>query len=133
MSKLIYIKTASLAGYVEGASGALDWINPDQVHEFITELVRPMGTYLYGRRLYETMAYWDAPVDSYPPEHREFASVWQKGGKIIFSLTLTGRTTRKTRVKREFDVEAIRKLKLASTHDINIGGAELASVALEAD
>src|ERR1044072_6818177 len=100
MSKLIYITNTSLDGYVEDASGAFDWINPVQVHEFITELVRPMGTYLYGRRLYETMVYWDAPVDSYPPEHREFASVWQKAEKIIFSRTLTGVTTRKTRVER---------------------------------
>jgi dihydrofolate reductase len=133
MSKLIYITNTSLDGYVEDETGAFDWINPDQVHEFITELVRPMGTYLYGRRLYETMVYWDAPVDSYPPEHREFASVWQKAEKIVFSRTLTRATTGNTRVERDFNVEAIRKLKLESEHDINIGGAELAGLALEAD
>ena len=111
MSKLIYINNMSLDGYVEDENGAFDWLISDQVHEFITELVRPMGTYLYGRRLYETMAYWDAPVDSYPREQRDFAQVWQKAEKIVFSRTLTTATTRNTRVEREFDVEVIRKLK----------------------
>jgi dihydrofolate reductase len=133
MSKLIYINNASLDGYVEDETGAFDWVNPDQVHAFITELLRPIGTYLYGRRLYETMAYWDAPVEGYPPEHRDFARVWQKAEKIVFSRTLTGGTTRNTRFERNLDVEAIRKLKRESEHDINIGGAELAGLALEAD
>ncbi len=133
MSKLIYITNASLDGYVEDATGALDWINPDQVHAFITELLRPIGTYVYGRRLYETMAYWDAPVEGYPPEHRDFARVWQMAEKIVFSRTLTGATTRNTRVERDFDVQAIRRLKQESEHDIDIGGAELAGLALEAD
>jgi dihydrofolate reductase len=133
MSKLIYITNTSLDGYVEDESGTFDWINPDQVHEFITELVRPIGTYLYGRRLYETMAYWDAPLEGYPPEHRDFARTWQKAGKVVYSRTLTAATTRDTRVEREFDVEAVRKLKRESEHDITIGGAELAGVALEAN
>jgi dihydrofolate reductase len=118
---------------VEDETGAFDWINSDQVHAFITELLRPIGTYLYGRRLYETMSYWDAPVEGYPLEHRDFARVWQKAEKIVFSRTLTGATTRKTRVERDFDVEAIRTLKRESQHDINIGGAELAGRALEAN
>jgi dihydrofolate reductase len=133
MSKLIYINNTSLDGYVEDETGAFDFINADQVHEFITELIRPIGTYLYGRRLYETMSYWDAPVESYPPEQRDFAEVWQKAEKIVFSRTLTTATTGNTRVERDFDPEAIRKLKRESEHDINIGGAELAAVALEAD
>jgi len=133
MSKLIYITNTSLDGYIEDETGAFDWVNPDQVFEFITELLRPIGTYFYGRRLYETMAYWDAPVDGYPPEHREFAHVWQSAEKIVFSRTLTGAKTRNTRVERQFDVDAIRKLKRESAHDINIGGAELAGLALEAD
>jgi len=132
-SKLIYITNTSLDGYVEDETGAFDWINPDQVHEFITELLRPIGTYLYGRRLHETMSYWDAPVEGYPLEHRDFARVWQKAEKIVFSRTLTGATTRKTRVERDFDVEAIRTLKRELQHDINIGGAELAGRALEAN
>src|SRR5580704_3363024 len=103
MSKLIYITNTSLDGYVEDETGAFDWGNPDQVHAFITELLRPIGTYLYGRRLYETMAYWEAPAGDYPPEHREFARVWQKAEKVVFSRTLTRATTRKTHVERNFD------------------------------
>jgi dihydrofolate reductase len=133
MSKLIYITNTSLDGYVEDETGAFDWVISDQVHAFITELLRPIRTHLYGRRLYETMAYWDAPVEGYPPEHRDFARVWQKAEKIVFSRTLTGATTRNTRVERDFDLQAIRKLKRESEHDIFIGGAELAGLALEAD
>ncbi|MGA7355536.1 MAG: dihydrofolate reductase family protein [Candidatus Cybelea sp.] len=132
MSKLIYMTNTSLDGYMEDATGAFDWVNPEQIFEFITELLRPIGTYLYGRRLYETMAYWDAPLESYPPERRDFARVWQKAQKVVFSRTLTGATTRNARVERDFDLEAIRKLKGESEHDINIGGAELAGLALEA-
>ena len=133
MSKLIYITNTSLDGYVEDETGAFDWVNPDQVHAFITDLLRPIGTHLYGRRLYETMAYWGAPVEGYPPEHRDFARVWQKAEKIVFSRTLTGATTRNTRVERDFELTAIRKLKRESERDIIIGGAELAGLALEAD
>lgn len=133
MSKLIYITNMSLDGYIEDETGAFNWITSDQVHPIATELLRPVGTYLYGRRLYETMAYWDAPVESYPPEYRDFARIWQKPEKIVFSRTLTGATTRNTRVERDFDLAAIRKLKRESEHDISIGGAELAGLALEAD
>lgn len=133
MSKLLYITNTSLDGYIEDESGAFDWVNPDRIFEFITALLRPIGTYLYGRRLYETMAYWDAPVLDYPPDHRDFARVWQKAEKIVFSRTLTGASTRNTRIERDFDVESIRKLKRESEHDITIGGAELAGLALEAD
>jgi dihydrofolate reductase len=133
MAKLIYITSTSLDGYVEDETGAFDWVNPDQVFGFITELLRPVGTLLLGRRLYETMVYWDAPVEGYPPEHRDFARLWQKPEKIVFSRTLTGATTRDTRVEREFHLEAIRKLKRESEADISIGGAELAGLALEAD
>jgi dihydrofolate reductase len=133
MSKLIYMTNTSLDGYVEDETGAFDWVNPEPVFAIITELLRPIGTYRYGRRLYETMAYWDAPVEGYPPEQRDFARIWQEAEKIVFSRTLTGATTRNTRVERDFDLEAIRKLKRESKHDISIGGAELAGLALEAD
>ncbi|MGA8475743.1 MAG: dihydrofolate reductase family protein [Candidatus Cybelea sp.] len=133
MSKLIYMTNTSLDGYVEDETGAFDWVNPEPVFAIITELLRPIGTYLYGRRLYETMAYWDAPVEGYPPEQRDFARIWQEAEKIVFSRTLTGATTRNTRVERDFDLGAIRKLKRESKHDISIGGAELAGLALEAD
>jgi dihydrofolate reductase len=133
MAKLIYITNTSLDGYIEDETGAFDWVNPDPVYEFITELMRPIGAHLYGRRLYETMAYWDAPVQSYPPEQRDFARIWQNAEKMVFSRTLTGIAARNARVERNFDLEAIRKLKRESELDLFIGGAELAGVALEAD
>jgi dihydrofolate reductase len=133
MSKLIYITNTSLDGYVEDETGSFDWVNPDQVFTFIIELLRPIGTLLLGRRLFETMAYWDAPAESYLPEQRDFARVWQKPEKIVFSRTLTGTTTGNVRVERDFDPEAIRKLKRELEHDISIGGAELAGLALETD
>ena len=130
MSKLIYITNASLDGYIEDQTGAFDWVNSDQVFDFITELLRPIGTHLLGRRLYETMAYWEAPVEGYPPGHRDFARIWQKAEKIVFSRTLTSVPTR---IERDFDPEATRKLKRESEPDIFIGGAELAGLALESD
>jgi dihydrofolate reductase len=134
MSKLIYIASTSLDGFIEDDAGGFGWIVSDGVHEFITELVRPIGTYLYGRRLYETMAYWDTmQIGEYPPEHRDFARVWQKAEKIVFSQTLTGLAIRNARIEREFEPETIRKLKRETEHDINIGGAELAGRAIEAD
>ena len=116
MSKLIYITNMSLDGYIEDETGSHAWTNPDQVFEFITELLRPMGTHLYGRRLYETMVYWAAPVESYPTEHRDVARVWQKGEKIVFSRTLTAAKTCNTRIEHEFAPEVIRKLKRESEH-----------------
>ena len=133
MAKLIYVTNASLDGYIEDESGNFDWDNGDQVHPLVIELLRPVGTYLYGRRLYEKMAYWDAPVDDYPPAHRAFARLWQQPEKIVFSRTMTTATTRNTRIERTFDADAIRNLKRDSVHDISIGGAELAGLALEAD
>jgi hypothetical protein len=87
MSKLIHITNTSLDGHVEDEAGAFDWVNPDQVHAFIAELLQPIGTHLYGRPLYETMVYWDGPMEGYPPEHRDFARIWQKAQKIVFSAT----------------------------------------------
>ena len=134
MAKLIYIINMSLDGYIEDEMGAFDWVDPDQTFAFITELLRPVGTYLYGRRIYETMTYWDAPdIESYDPDQREFAHVWQNAEKIVFSRTLPAVTGRKTRLERDFDFEAIRRLKQDSELDIAIAGAELAGLALEAD
>jgi dihydrofolate reductase len=127
VSKLIYITNTSLDGYIEDQSGSFD------LHPFITELLRPIGTHLYGRRLYETMVYWDAPAEGSSPEHLEFARVWQSAEKIVFSRTLTAMTKPHTRVERHFDPEAIRTLKREAAQDIFIGGAELAGLALDAD
>ncbi len=133
MAKLMYVINTSLDGYVEDETGAFDWVHPDRVFAFITELVRPIGTILYGRRLYETMAFWGAPMKSYPAEHRDFARIWQTSEKIVFSRTLERATAPNARIERDFEVEAIRTLKRESAHDISIGGAELAGCALEAD
>lgn len=133
MSKLLYIINTSLDGYVEDASGSLDWTTvSDQVFDAITELVRPVGTHLYGRRLYESMAYWGGPVDGYPPEHRDFARIWQKTEKVVFSRALTSAATGNTRVERNFDPDVVRALKLESGRDISVGGPELAALAFEA-
>jgi len=133
MAKLIYITNTSLDGYIEDQAGAFDWVKSDQVFDVITELLGPIGTHLLGRRLYETMAYWNAPVEGYPPEQRDFARVWQNADKIVFSRTLTGAPTRNTRVERDFDLEFVRKVKRESERDIFIGGAELAGLAFESD
>ena len=133
MSKLIYVTNASLDGYIEDRTGAFDWVNSDQVFDVITGLLRPIGTHLLGRRLYETMAYWDAPVEGFPPEQRDFARVWQKAETIVFSRTLAAAPAHVARVERDFDAEAIQTVKRESEHDILIGGAELAGLALESD
>ncbi len=131
MPNLLYITNTSLDGYIEDETGAFDWANSDQVFDVITGLMRPIGTILLGRRLYETMSHWDAPVADYPPEQRDFAQTWQKPKKLIFSRTLTAAPN--THVERDFNIDAIRKLKQESKDDIFIGGAELAALALEAD
>ena len=134
MSKLLYITNMSLDGYIEDANGSIGWANPDGVHEFVTDLLRPMRTYLYGRKLMETMAYWDAPdIEEYSPEFRDFAKIWQHADKIVFSRTLAVATTRSTRLERDFDPDAICNLKRKSNHDIEIGGASLAASAFDAN
>ena len=131
---MIYITNTSLDGYVEDETGSFDWGNPEEVFDFITDMLRSIGTHLYGRRLYETMSYWGAsPVEDYPAEHRDFAHLWQTAEKIVFSRTLADPTTGNTRVERDFDIRAIQKLKRESEHDMLIGGAEIAGLALEAD
>lgn len=132
MAKLLYITNMSLDGYIADESGAFDFGNPQDIHPLVVELLQPVGMYLYGRRMYELMAFWDSPAETYPLEYRAFAQVWQKPGKIVFSRTLKEPATRSTRIERSFDPDAIRKLKDESKHDITIGGAELASLALDA-
>lgn len=133
MANMIYITSLSLDGYIEDETGAFDWVTSDRVFDFITELVRPVGTHLLGRRLYETMAFWAAPIDAYPSEQRDFARVWQSARTIVFSRTLADVAAPDTRIERNFDPGAIRKLKRESEHAIMIGGAELAALAIEAD
>lgn len=130
MGHLIYTTNASLDGYIEDRDGNFNWTEPDEeVFRFITNLVRAEGTYLYGRRLYETMMVWetDPNLAGESPLMRDFAEVWQSADKIVYSKTLETVLTRKTQLERNFDPEAIRQLKGAVDHDILIGGSELAA------
>jgi dihydrofolate reductase len=135
MAKLTYSAIASLDGYVEDANGTFDWAAPDdEVHAFVNELERPVGTYLYGRRMYETMIYWETvgTGPDQPAPNREFAEIWQAADKIVYSRTLPAISNPRTRLERDFDHGAVRELKAASPSDISVGGAELAGQAIAA-
>jgi len=135
MAKLIYAAIASLDGYVEDAEGRFDWSAPDEeVHAFVNDLERPIGTYLYGRRMYETMVFWETASDDAdePDVFRDYADIWRAADKIVYSRTLQTPTSARTRIEQEFDPGAIRELKRSSTADISVGGAELAGQAIVA-
>jgi dihydrofolate reductase len=133
MPKLIYQAIASLDGYVEDEEGNFDWAAPDdQVHAFVNDLERPIGTYLYGRRMYETMVFWET-VRSGTDQRavsRDYAEIWRAAEKIVYSRTLPTVSSARTRIERDFDPDAVRRLKETSKTDITIGGAELAGQAL---
>jgi len=137
MGDLIYTAITSLDGYVADVTGNFDWSVPDEdVHSFVNELERPIGTYLFGRRLYEVMTVWDTPAMTAPDQPdviREFAAIWQAADKIVYSTTLAAPVTPRTTIERTFDPEAIRRMKASSPHDISVGGAELAGQAIRAD
>src|ERR1044072_6885121 len=132
MAKLIYAAIASLDGYVEDEEGRSDWAEPDEdVHAFVNDLERPIGTYLYGRRMYETMVFWEtAPTDGEPDVFRDYAEVWRAGEKVVASRTLPEASSARTRLERELDRDAVQQLKQSSETDISIGGAELAGQAI---
>jgi dihydrofolate reductase len=135
MAHLIYIANSSLDGYTEDIDGKFDWTTPDEEYfRFISNLVREAGTYLYGRRMYETMMVWetDPNLAAQSPLMRDFAEIWQVANKIVFSRTLETVSTRKTQLEQTFDPQAIRQLKAANEHDILIGGPELAAHAFRA-
>jgi dihydrofolate reductase len=135
MGKLIYFAIASLDGYVADADGKFDWGEPDEeVHTFVNDLERPVGTYLYGRRLYEVMAVWDdAEAFSDPPPHiQDFARLWQAADKVVYSTTLDAVSSARTRIEREFDPEAVRRMKAAAERDLTVGGPALAAHAFRA-
>jgi dihydrofolate reductase len=135
MGKLTYSAIASLDGFVEDASGAFDWAAPDaEVHAFVNELERPVGTYLYGRRMYETMLFWETQGDG-SDDHEvtaDFARVWRAADKVVYSRTLESVSSERTSLVREFEPEAVAAMKAASGADLTIGGAELAGRALAA-
>jgi dihydrofolate reductase len=135
MAKLIYSAIGSLDGYVEDASGKFEWAAPDEeVHAFVNELERPIGTYLYGRRMYETMVFWETvdPDGDWPAVAREFAAIWQAAEKVVYSRTLETVSSARTRIERELDPDAIERMKQSSGSDISIGGAEFAGQAIAA-
>jgi dihydrofolate reductase len=133
MTKLIYSAIASLDGYVEDEGGTFGWAEPDEeVHAFVNDLERPVGTYLYGRRMYETMAAWETEpsLAERSAATRDFAEIWQAADKIVYSRTLETVSTERTRIEREFDAEAVRRLKAGADGDLSVGGAGLAAEAL---
>jgi len=132
--RLIYSTIASLDGYIEDVDGNFHWAAPDEeVHRFINELERPVGTYLYGRRMYETMVFWETAHEQ--PERPDFildfADIWRSADKIVYSRTLDEVSSLKTRIERELDPDAVRELK-ARGRDITVGGPELAAQAMRA-
>jgi dihydrofolate reductase len=135
MAKLIYSAIASLDGYVEDEGSKFDWAMPDEeVHAFVNDLERPIGTYLYGRRMYETMVFWEtASAEADEPEvFYDYAGIWRDAEKIVYSRTLQSVSSERTRIEREFDPDAVRRLKQSSGADIAVGGAELAGQAIGA-
>lgn len=136
MARLHYLTNASLDGYVEDDQGRFDWSVPDaELHAFIGDLIRPFGTYLYGRRMYDTMAVWetDPSLAGQSALLADFAATWQAADKVVYSTTLTAAATARTRIERSFDPAVVRALKDAATADLAIGGATMASAALQAD
>ncbi|MGA2505643.1 MAG: dihydrofolate reductase family protein [Anaerolineales bacterium] len=136
MAYLIYSAISSLDGYIEDPDGKFEWAMPDEeVHRFINNLERAAGTYLYGRRMYETMRVCEtnSNLAAESPLLRDFAEMWQAADKIVYSKTLEAVSTRKTQIERNFDPEAIRQLKEAAEHDILIGGPDLAAHAFRSE
>lgn len=135
MARLIYSPITSLDGYIEDADGRFDWAVPDEeAHAFINDLLRPVGTHLYGRRMYEVMSVWEADqtLPEQSPAMRDFAEIWRAADKIVYSRTLEAVSTRRTRLEHRFDPDAIRELKQDAKADLTVAGPELAGHAFDA-
>jgi dihydrofolate reductase len=134
MAELIYSAIASLDGYVADRDGKFDWAAPnDDVHAFINDLLRPVTTHLYGRRMYEVLVAWETvdTGDATPPVLREFAEIWRAADKIVYSTSLAAPASARTRLERDFDADAVRHLKRAAAGDLSVGGPHLAARAME--
>jgi dihydrofolate reductase len=135
MARLIYSPITSLDGYVADKNGNFDWAAPDaEVHTFVNDLEREIGTHLLGRRMYEILAYWETAqtIPDLPAVEREYAKIWQATDKIVYSKSLERVSSARTRIERAFDPDAIRQLKTAADRDISVGGPDLAAQALNA-
>jgi dihydrofolate reductase len=135
MAKLVYSAITSLDGYVADENGNFDWAAPDEeVHAFVNDLERPVGTYLYGRRMYEVMAVWESAqtVVDEPPVVHDFAAIWQAADKLVYSTTLEKVSSARTRIEREFDPDVVRQMKASAGRDISVGGPDLAAQAIKA-
>jgi len=135
MAKLIYSAITSLDGYISDEQGNFDWAAPsEEVHAFVNDLERSIGTYLYGRRMYETMVYWETAhtLPESDPIELDYAEVWQSADKIIYSTTMDEVSSARTRIERDFDPESIRQLKRNADRDLGVGGAELAGQVIKA-
>jgi dihydrofolate reductase len=135
MAKLLYVMNASLDGYVADEDGKFGWGAPgEEYYSFVNDLVRPVGTYLYGRRLYQLMQAWETDPAAGPPfpAAREFAALWQAADKVVYSRTLQAAATTRTRVERDFDPGAVRRLQAAAGRDLTVGGPALGAQAITA-
>jgi dihydrofolate reductase len=135
VAELIYSAITSLDGYVSDEEGTFDWATPDdEVHAFVNDLERPIGTYLYGRRMYEVMAYWETAhtVPDQPLEILDYAQIWRAADKVVYSATLETGSTARTRIEREFDPDAVQRMKAGAERDLSIGGPTLAAQAMAA-
>jgi dihydrofolate reductase len=135
MAKLMYVLNVSLDGYIADEDGKFDWGEPgEEYYSFINDLLRTVGTYLYGRRLYELMQVWetDPAAAAQSPAAREFAAIWQAADKVVYSRTLEAASSARTRIERDFDPEAVRQLKAATGRDFTVGGPTLGAHAITA-
>ncbi|MDX6228593.1 MAG: hypothetical protein QOI76_1983 [Frankiales bacterium] len=135
MAKLVYSAIQSLDGYTVDRDGNFDWAAPDEeVHAFVNDQERTIGTYLYGRSLYEVMVAWESmpTADDQPQVVRDYTQIWQSADKVVYSTTLEGVSSARTRIERAFDPEAVRRLKASAERDLSVGGPHLAAVAIKA-
>jgi dihydrofolate reductase len=135
VAKLIYSALTSLDGYVADEHGNFDWAAPDEeVHTFVNDLMRSVGTHLYGRRMYEVLVAWESDdiLEGQPPLMHDFATMWRAADKIVYSRSLETVSSARTRIERQFDPDAVRRLKATADRDLIVGGPELAAQAFQA-